>query len=105
MTMSVPPSDDVRSLSSYGRRPNTGWLCQVAVAPELRGRAVAKVLYAVACDWARAEGITTVGLDTAAPAEHLVAMYSRWGFKHVDEVHFPGKNYDSIVMTKRLSGR
>jgi GNAT superfamily N-acetyltransferase len=102
MTMSVPPPEDIRALSRYAIPPHTGWLCQVAVGPELRGRAVAKNLFDVACTWAIREGITTVGLDTAAPAKHLATMYSRWGFEHVDEVRFPGKTYDSVVMTKHL---
>ena len=105
MTMSVPPPGDVRSLSEHARQANTGWLCQVAVGPELRGRAVAKTLFDGARAWAERHGITRIGLDTAAPAAHLVAMYERWGFEHVDDVHFPGKRYDSAVMTLALSGQ
>lgn len=100
MTMSVPPPDDVRSLSEHAQEPATGWLCQVAVGPELRGRAVARTLFDLACAWATKHGITRIGLDTAAPATHLVAMYTRWGFEHVDNVRFPGKRYDSVVMTR-----
>ena len=103
MTVSVPPPEDIRSLSENARQPHLGWLCQVAVSSELRGRAVAKTLFDIACDWAISEGITAIGLDTAAPAEHLVAMYSRWGFRHVDDVHFAGKRYDSVVMTRNLA--
>ena len=102
MTMSVPPPEDIRSLSEHAQQSNTGWLCQVAVGPELRGRAVAKTLFDVACTWAISHGITRIGLDTAAPAEHLVAMYTRWGFEHVDDVHLPGKSYDSAVMIRDL---
>lgn len=104
MTMSVPPPDDVRSLSERARASGTGWLCQVAVGPELRGRAVAKTLFEVALAWATDQGITTIGLDTAAPAEHLVAMYARWGFERTDTVRFPGKRYDSVVMTRSVAG-
>ncbi|WP_433954035.1 GNAT family N-acetyltransferase [Curtobacterium flaccumfaciens] len=104
MTMSAPPPDDVRSLSEHAQKPGTGWLCQVAVGPELRGRAVARTLFDVACAWAASNGITRIGLDTAAPAEHLVAMYARWGFEHVDDVRFPGKRYGSIVMTRSVTG-
>jgi GNAT superfamily N-acetyltransferase len=102
LTMSVPPSDDIASLSNFAQQPHTGWLCQVAVAPELRGRAAAKVLFDAACEWAVGENITTVGLDTAVPAEHLATMYSRWGFEQVDTVQFPGKTYASVVMTKQI---
>lgn len=79
MTMSVPPPEDIRLLSEQARQPNTGWLCQVAVAAELRGRSVARALFDVAAEWASRHGIATIGLDTAAPAEHLVTMYTRWG--------------------------
>lgn len=103
MTMSMPPPGDIRSLSEHAQQPDTGWLCQVAVGPELRGRAVAKTLFDVARAWAITHGITRIGLDTAAPAEHLIAMYTRWGFEHVDDVHFPGKNYDSAVLTQELT--
>ncbi|MFL0359387.1 GNAT family N-acetyltransferase [Curtobacterium flaccumfaciens] len=103
MTMSVPPPEDIRSLSEHARQPNTGWLCQVAVGPELRGRAVAKTLFDVARAWAKSEGITRIGLDTAAPAQHLVTMYGTWGFENVDDAHFPGKSYDNAVMTQDLS--
>ncbi|MBF4577474.1 GNAT family N-acetyltransferase [Frondihabitans sp. VKM Ac-2883] len=102
MTMSVPPPEDVRSLSEHAQEPATGWLCQVAVGPELRGRAVAKTLFDGACAWATKHGLTKIGLDTAAPARHLVAMYARWGFEHVDSVRFPDKRYDSVVMTLKV---
>jgi GNAT superfamily N-acetyltransferase len=105
MTMSVPPPEDVRPLSAHAQAAGTGWLCQVAVGPELRGRAVAKSLFEVACAWALRHGFTTIGLDTAAPAGQLVAMYARWGFEQVDTVRFPGKSYDSVVMTRRLIGQ
>ena len=103
MTMSVPPPDDVRSLSEHAQESGTGWLCQVAVGPELRGRAVAKTLFDVACAWAVTHGITRIGLDTAAPAGHLVTMYASWGFEHVDDLRFPGKSYDSVVMTRSVT--
>jgi GNAT superfamily N-acetyltransferase len=105
MTMSVPPPDDIRSLSSHARQSDTGWVCQEAFGPELRGRAVEKRLLEVARGWAIGHGITRIGLDTAAPAEHLVMMYGRWGFERVDDVHFPEKNYESVVMTQDLSGQ
>jgi N-acetylglutamate synthase-like GNAT family acetyltransferase len=102
LTMSAPPSDDIAALSDYAQQPQTGWLCQVAVDPEFRGRAAAKILFDVSCGWATGENITTVGLDTAVTAEHLAAMCSRWGFAPVDTVQFPGKTYASVVMTKHL---
>ncbi|WP_134196112.1 class I SAM-dependent methyltransferase [Curtobacterium sp. PhB25] len=65
------------------------------------GLSVAKALFDVAAEWAGRHGISTIGLDTAAPAAHLVTMYTRWGFAHVDNVRFPGKSYSSVVMTRQ----
>ena len=103
LTMSVPPPDDIRTLTEHAQEPGTGWLCQVAVGPELRGGGVAKTLFDAARAWCKTHGITRVGLDTAAPAEHLVTMYARWGFELVDDVRFPGKQYDSVVMTRSVT--
>lgn len=75
----------------------------MAVGPELRGRAVAKAPFDVACTWATRHGIARTGLHTAAPATHLVAMYARWGFEQVDNVRFPGKRYDSVVTTRNVT--
>ena len=102
MTMSVPPPQDIQLLSDHARSPRTGWLCQVAVGPELRGRSVSQVLFETAMSWAVDEGVETIGLDTAAPATHLRTLYARWGFDEVDAVQFPGKNYASIVMTRGI---
>ena len=103
MTMSVPPPQDIHLLSEHARRPRTGWLGQVAVGPELRGRSVSLVLFETAMSWAVGEGVETIGLDTAAPATHLRTLYARWGFDEVDAVQFPGKSYASIVMTRGVS--
>ena len=72
-----------------------GLTLTLAVGPELRGRGTARVLFDAACEWARASGVTSVGLDTAVPAEHLAAMYARWGFVPAEVIRFEGKTYDA----------
>lgn len=103
LTMSVPPPNDVRELTAAARKRGRAWIGQVAVRSSLRGRNVARELFDVACNWAQDAGLSSVGLDTAVPADHLVRMYERWGFHQVDLVHFEGKTYDSVVMVKALS--
>lgn len=51
----------------------------------------------------RRQGATSVGVDTAAPAVHLVQLYTAWGFAQVDTIRWPDKVYDSVVMTRLLS--
>ena len=44
-----------------------------------------------------------MALDTAAPAEALIAMYRAWGYETVGEVDWrPQTNYLSVVMRKAL---
>lgn len=80
LTMSFPPPEDVQQLTETARVPARAWIGQIAVRSSLRGRNVARQLFDVACEWAIANALTSVGLDTALPAPHLAAMYERWGF-------------------------
>jgi GNAT superfamily N-acetyltransferase len=102
LTMSFPPASDVQQLTGVARVPGRAWLGQIAVRESLRGQNVARKLYDVACEWASQNGVTSVGLDTAVPAERLVSMYERWGFQREGTVRFPGKTYDSLVMVQPL---
>ncbi len=48
------------------------------------------------------QGASSIGVDTAHPATHLVQLYRSWGFAEVDSIHWPGKTYDSVVMLRPL---
>ncbi len=100
LTISVPPGHGIRDLTPVAREPGRAWLNQLAVAPEHRGRGLARSLWTGALEWMRAQGLTAVGADTAISADRLVGMYARWGFAHVDTVHWAGKTYDSAVLLR-----
>lgn len=51
----------------------------------------------------RGPGATSIGLDTAQPATHLVDLYRSWGFATVDTVQWPGKTYPSVIMVRALA--
>lgn len=76
---------------------------QFAVAPELQGQGIGSALMAGAEAWARNHGHRALALDTALPATALRQRYARAGFEVVDEVHWPGKTYRSVVMMKPLA--
>lgn len=103
LTMSLPPSTDLKELTTAAQPPHRAWLNQVAVSPSARGRGIAADLWRRGRAWAAAQGATSVGVDTAIPAEHLVAIYSAWGFTYADTIHWPGKTYDSVVLTRPLT--
>ncbi|MEV7972417.1 GNAT family N-acetyltransferase [Cellulomonas sp. NPDC089187] len=102
LTVSVPPGRGIRALTPVAREPRRAWLNQLAVAPEHRGQGLARSLWSGALAWARDEQITAIGADTALSADRLVGMYGRWGFEHVDTVHWAGKTYDSAVLLHQL---
>lgn len=102
LTVSVPPGHGIRALTPVAREPHRAWLNQLAVDPRHQGSGLARSLWAGALDWVRAQGLTAIGADTAISAERLVGMYGRWGFDHVDTVHWAGKSYDSAVLLHRL---
>jgi GNAT superfamily N-acetyltransferase len=79
------------------------WLNQVAVSPDARRRGIAADLWRRARQWAFSQGTSSVGVDTATPADHLVRLYGSWGFVPFQSIHWPGKTHDSVVMTRRLT--
>lgn len=101
-TMRFPPEEELLELSHASTLPGRAWLNQLAVDPDYRGLGLGSRMWRVGRDWARAAGATHVGLDTAAPAAHLVELYSRWGFRHKEYIHWPGKTYDSTIMVGPL---
>lgn len=103
MTMSWPPSRGLQRLSATAREPHTAWLNQLAVHPDMRGTGCAGFLFRHGLGWSSDQGAIQVGIDTAAPAERLVALYRHWGFEHRDTVHWEGKTYDSVVMVRPMS--
>lgn len=80
----------------------TVWLNQLAVSPEAQGLGVARLLFDAGLMWSRAHGATTMGLDTAEPATHLISLYQRWGFAQRGTIEWEGKTYSSVVMTRDL---
>jgi GNAT superfamily N-acetyltransferase len=102
LTLSVPPSASVRRLTAEAAVPGRAWLNQLAVDPEHQGRGHARRLRDVALAHASAAGLTSVGVDTAEPADDLRALYRRWGFTPRDVVRWPGKTYRSEVLVRDL---
>jgi len=73
-----------------------------AVQPHLKGKGLGALLMKFIEDTAKTENYESVQLDTAKPAEHLVNLYQRAGYKVIGETHFEGKTYDSWIFEKVL---
>ena len=75
---------------------------QLAVEPAHQRRGIGGQLMVFAEDEARRRGLTSVQLDTAIPAVHLLRWYRKRGYATLGEVQWDGKLYRSIVLEKRL---
>jgi GNAT superfamily N-acetyltransferase len=102
LTMSLPPSQGLIALTTEASVKNRAWLNQVAVSPDLRHSGIAAHLWELGRTWAGQQGATSIGVDTAEPAEHLLSLYRRWGFRAKETIHWSGKTYDSVVMIRPL---
>lgn len=102
LTLTVPPSRPLRELTPEAAAPGRAWLNQMAVDPAHQGRGHARRLRDAALAHAARAGITGVGVDTAAPAGELLALYERWGFVRRDVIRWPGKTYDSVVLVRAV---
>ncbi|MBK6291339.1 MAG: GNAT family N-acetyltransferase [Ignavibacteria bacterium] len=101
-TVTIRPPDPESEVEFY-RHPTTWILNQFAVLPEHAGKGIGRALHDHAVTHAMQKGATRVALDTANAAEHLIAMYKRWGYAVVGTCDWrPFTNYESVVMLRTL---
>ena len=78
-------------------------IAQFAVEPRLQSKGLGAQLMARAEDLAIAAGARELALDTAEPATHLVAWYTRLGYRFIEHAQWQHTNYRSVVLSKRLA--
>jgi GNAT superfamily N-acetyltransferase len=100
MTLEAPVRG---SACHWYRRPEVASLHQFAVDPCEQGRGFGKALLLFASQRARAQGYCELALDTPADASHLIALYLRQGFRIVETMRKPAKDYRSIVLSKTIA--
>jgi ribosomal protein S18 acetylase RimI-like enzyme len=101
-TITVRPPQPQSPVALY-RDPHTWSISQFAVAPAMKGRGMGKALHDAAARHAALNGARVMALDTAAPAQGLIAMYRAWGYEVVGDADWrPLTNYLSVVMHRRL---
>ena len=104
-TITVRPPQPESSLAHY-RDAHTWSICQFAVLPRLKGAGIGRALHDAALAHAQQHGGHTMTIDTAAPAQALIAMYRAWGYQHVGTHSWrPHTNYESVVMSLRMNPR
>lgn len=73
---------------------------QFAVEPEYQAKGIGAELLRHVEVRAVAIGAPELALSTPEPAEWLVRLYERWGYRVIDRWVWPGANYTSVIMSK-----
>ncbi|MDI9636815.1 GNAT family N-acetyltransferase [Kamptonema cortianum] len=101
ITLVRPGQEDIHP---WLARDDVAHFTQFAVEPHLQGSGIGRQLLRLAEEEAARIGAKHIALDTAVPAAHLVEMYAEWGYVEVGLCQWPGKRYQSVVMSKELPG-
>lgn len=83
-------------------RPEVASLGQFAVDPQVQARGIGLRLLREVERLAQASGALELALDTAEPATHLVAWYTRLGYRFVEHAQWSHTNYRSVILSKKL---
>ena len=86
------------------REPNIWSISQFCVSPEYKGMGYGRRLHEEALSFASDAGAEFVALDTAEPAQGLIAMYESWGYAVVGTCDWrPHTNYRSVLMKRSVA--
>ncbi len=84
------------------QRSEVSFFGQFGVEPSLQGSGIGSRLLSAAEARAVADAKREFACDTAEPARHLVAYYSRHGFRVVGRHRWPHADYESLILSKRV---
>lgn len=90
------------SEENYFTQKKTAYLGQFAVLPTLKKQGLGSLLLDFCEQLAKEQNYEAIQLDTAIPADHLVKMYLKRGYKIVGEIQWEGKTYLSYMFEKKL---
>jgi GNAT superfamily N-acetyltransferase len=100
----IPPQQRPGSCAWYAR-PDVAVIGQYAIEPELQSRGLGTELLSFAERRAADLGVSEVAVDTAENAAHLVAFYTKRGYRQVAFAQWDHTNYRSVILSKHLPAR
>ena len=100
MTLETPGP---RRECAWYRQRDVASLHQFAVDPCEQGCGCGTRLLQFAERWVAGQSYAELALDTPVAARHLVDFYEAHGFRRVGELRKPGKDYCSVVLSKRVT--
>lgn len=99
----APASVNPTAGGEFYDQPGIAHFGQYAVDPRLKGTGLGKRLLRRIEERAKELGAVELALDTSVHASGLIALYERWGYRHVGDIDWrPSVNYPSVVLSKTL---
>jgi len=97
--ITLHPDDD----TLLYRQPGVQVIGPFAVHPNRQSEGIGRSLLEAVENEARQQKLTAIALDTAEPAEDLLAFYERAGFREVGQLKRQSKVYRSVLMAKWIA--
>jgi ribosomal protein S18 acetylase RimI-like enzyme len=91
-----------RSDVVWYNRDDVAYFGQFAVEPELQRLGVGAMLMDYLEAKATADGAAEISLDTSESATHLIAYYTRRGYRFIEYQQWDVTNYRSMIFSKQL---
>lgn len=89
--------------NEWYERDDVATLGQFAVEPELQGMGIGSKLLDMVERRALESGAAYIALDTAEPAEHLIQLYVKRGYRFVQYCQWESATYRSVILTKETN--
>lgn len=100
-TVSLKPTQS-ESRCHWYNQPGVYYFGQFGIDPDLQGQGIGSRVMDFLESRAKSRGARELALDTAESASHLIAMYSKRGYRLVEHVQWDGKTYRSVILSKTL---
>lgn len=89
--------------SHWYRQPGVFHFGQFCVHPAHQGKGLGSLIMDRLETRARDLGARELALDTSENAAHLIAMYTKRGYRFVEHVQWDAVNYRSVILSKNLT--
>lgn len=94
---------DNASGHDWYNRPDVTSFSQFAVDPPFQKQGIGLQLLGIIEQRAVALGVNELACDTAEGASHLIALYTKQGFRKVGMADWGATNYKSVILSKTLT--
>ena len=100
-TITFYPSDRTHGCPWYDR-PEVSSAGQLGVDPSLRRHGIGGHLLDLVERRAHETGAREIAIDTSENATHLIALYTRRGYRFVEHAQWDVTNYRSVILSKTV---